>query len=104
MKATTAAGPPLGDDWAHEVKWDGMRILARVAGGAVALTSANGLDATTRFPELAGLADACGCEAVLDGEVVDFDADGRPDFGLLQHRMHIASAHEAQRRAAERPV
>ena len=104
MKATTSAAPPAGDDWVHEVKWDGMRVLARLAGGDVTLTSTNGIDATKRFPELEGLADACGCDAVVDGEVVDFDANGRPDFGLLQHRMHIASAHEARRRAAERPV
>jgi bifunctional non-homologous end joining protein LigD len=104
MKATTAEVPPPGDGWAHEVKWDGMRVLARLADGAVTLTSTNGLDATARFPELEGLAAACGCDAVLDGEIVEFDADGRPDFGLLQHRMHIASPHEARRRAAERPI
>lgn len=104
MKATTAERPPLGADWAHEVKWDGMRVLARLDRGAVTLTSSNGLDATTRFPELAGLAEACGCEAVLDGEIVAFDDDGRPDFGLLQHRMHVASPHEARRRAALQPI
>ena len=63
MKATTSDAPPSGDAWAHEVKWDGMRLLARLAGGAVTLTSTNGLDATARFPELQGLADACGCDA-----------------------------------------
>lgn len=104
MKATSSADPPLGDDWVHEVKWDGMRVLARLGDGAVTLTSTNGLDATARFPELAGLADACGCDAVLDGEVVAFDGDGRPDFGLLQGRMHVASAAEARRRAVEQPV
>lgn len=104
MKATSSAEPPVGDDWVHEVKWDGMRVLARLSDGAVTLTSTNGLDATLRFPELAGLADACGCDAVVDGEVVTFDADGRPDFGLLQGRMHVSSAAEARRRAAERPV
>jgi bifunctional non-homologous end joining protein LigD len=104
MKATSAEHPPVGDDWAHEVKWDGMRVLARLAGGTVTLMSTNGLDATTRFPELAGLAEACGCDAVLDGEVVAFDAEGRPDFGLMQHRMHVATAHEAARRAVDVPV
>jgi bifunctional non-homologous end joining protein LigD len=104
MKASTSPTPPVGDDWAHEVKWDGMRLLARLEGGAVTLTSSNGIDATARFPELVGLADACGCAAVLDGEVVAFDATGRPDFGLLQHRMHVASASEARRRSHERPV
>jgi bifunctional non-homologous end joining protein LigD len=41
---------------------------------------------------------------VLDGEVIAVDAKGRPDFGLLQHRMHIANAAEARRRAADAPV
>lgn len=104
MKATTSDRPPLGADWAHEVKWDGMRLLARLDHGSLTLTSANGLDATTRFPELADLAAACGCDAVLDGEVVAFDDAGRPDFGLLQHRMHVASPHEARRRAALQPI
>jgi len=104
MKATPADGPPAGTDWVHEVKWDGMRVLARLEGGAVTLTSANGLDATVRFPELGGLGDACGCDAVLDGEVVAFDPAGRPDFGFLQGRMHVSSAFEARRRSVELPV
>jgi bifunctional non-homologous end joining protein LigD len=104
MKATTSASVPQGDEWAHEVKWDGMRVLARLHGGTVGLTSTNGLDATRRFPELEGLAAACGCDAVLDGEVVALDDNGRPDFGLLQPRMHLADAAEARRRAAGRPI
>jgi bifunctional non-homologous end joining protein LigD len=104
MKATTAESPPAGREWVHEVKWDGMRILARCAGGTTSLTTANGLDATARFPELAGLATAVGCEAVLDGEVVAQDAAGRPDFGRLQSRMHLSSPADVARRAAEVPV
>lgn len=104
MKASSADRVPTGPEWVHEVKWDGMRVLARLEAGDTVLTSANGLDATTRFPELAGLAGACGCAAVLDGEVVAFDDGGRPDFGSLQHRMHVAGAGEARRRAAQLPV
>lgn len=104
MKAASAEAPPPGDDWVHEVKWDGMRILARCAGGETTLRSGNLLDATARFPELAGLAAAVGCDVVLDGEVVAFDAGGRPDFGRLQQRMHLSSPGEVQRVAAEVPV
>jgi bifunctional non-homologous end joining protein LigD len=100
--------PPVGDDagdWAYEVKWDGMRVIGRVSPSGVALRSANGRDATSRFPELAGLADALAPHsAVLDGEVVSFNDAGRPDFGALQRRMHVASAHEAAVRAATQPV
>ena len=104
MKATSADVAPAGDEWIHEIKWDGMRILARCAGGETTMWSGNGLDATTRFPELHGLADALGCDALIDGEVVAIDAAGRPDFGRLQQRMHLSSPAEVRRVAAEVPV
>ena len=104
MKAVSAASPPEGDDWVHEVKWDGMRLLARCADGETTLTTTNGLDATVRFPELLGLAEAISCDAVLDGEVVAQDDAGRPDFGRLQARMHLTVPAEVQRKAAEVPV
>jgi bifunctional non-homologous end joining protein LigD len=104
MKAVSADLPPDGTGWAYELKWDGMRVLAALVDGHVRLTSGNGLDATVRFPELAGLGAAVGVDAVLDGEVVALDERGRPDFGRLQHRMHIAAAAEAARKAVESPV
>ncbi|MCU1354255.1 MAG: polymerase LigD, ligase domain protein [Acidimicrobiales bacterium] len=103
MKAIS--GPlPDDDGWSYEVKWDGMRVLAFVDGG-VRLLSANGIDVTTRFPELGGLADALdGQRSVLDGEVVALDTAGRSDFGHLQRRMHVADPAEARRRASTVPV
>ncbi len=69
------------------------------------LTSANGKDATASFPELADLGHALGVRsAVLDGEVVAFDADGRPDFGRLQRRMHVSNPRQAAERAAAVPA
>jgi bifunctional non-homologous end joining protein LigD len=60
-----------------------------VDGGRVTLTSRNGNDITAAYPELRGLGLALGStSALLDGEVVAFDANGRPDFGRLQSRMH----------------
>ncbi|MEW2508321.1 non-homologous end-joining DNA ligase [Amycolatopsis sp. NPDC047767] len=87
----TADGGRLRDDpkYAYEFKWDGYRCLMRVAGdGTTVLTSRNNNDFTPRFPELAGaLADTLGGRrAVLDGEIVALDEQGRPDFGLLQNR------------------
>ena len=108
MKAT--AGPlPRGDDWIHEIKWDGMRLIVCIdradAERPVRLTSANGKDATVSYPELAGLADALGVgSAVLDGEVVAFDDAGRPDFGWLQQRMHVANPRMAAERAGAVPA
>src|SRR6478672_11758488 len=74
----TAAEPgsavPPGDEWAHEVKWDGMRLIADVTDGEVRLTSRTESDVTVTFPELAGLATVL-ADGMLDGEVVAF-ADG----------------------------
>ncbi len=92
MLATASATLPDGDDgdWAFELKWDGVRALAYVTGGTARLESRNGNDITARYPELFGLATACpGRDLVLDGEIVAFDAEGRPSFSLLQTRMHV---------------
>ena len=89
MLATT--GPLPADDgrWSYEVKWDGVRALVAVEDGRVRLTSRNGNDVTAAYPELRGLGTALrATPALLDGEVVAFDPDGRPDFGRLQSRMH----------------
>ncbi len=108
MKAVSATTPPTGPGtWAYEVKWDGMRVLTEVDAGRVTAWSANGADATARFPELEGLAVALAGHrrAVLDGEVIALDpGTGRPDFGRLQPRMQAASPAAVARTAAEAPV
>jgi bifunctional non-homologous end joining protein LigD len=104
MKATAAAAPPMGAEWVHEVKWDGMRVLLRCVDGETTLASSNGIDATVRFPELTDIGRAIGCDAVLDGEVIAVDAAGRPDFGTLQRRMHLSSPTDVKRVAADVPV
>jgi bifunctional non-homologous end joining protein LigD len=55
MLAMPATRVPSGPEWVHEVKWDGMRVLADVADGRVTLTSRTERDVTVAFPELAGL-------------------------------------------------
>lgn len=83
---------PTGDGWAYELKWDGMRIVARCQPGAeTRLWSANGRDVTPSYPELAGLGPLVGAPAVLDGEVVVLDGEGQPSFGRLQNRMHVTA-------------
>src|SRR5688572_8061216 len=73
-------GPlPTGDNWAYEIKWDGVRAIAYAEGGRLRLESRNGSNITPRYPELRALGRALGThEAILDGEVVAFDANGRP--------------------------
>ena len=90
MLATAAPAPPRGPGWAFEFKWDGVRAVVAAAGEAVQLTSRLGNDVTAGYPELAGIgAVADGRPVLLDGEIVALDAAGRPDFGLLQDRMHV---------------
>ncbi|GAA4680608.1 hypothetical protein GCM10023215_12550 [Pseudonocardia yuanmonensis] len=84
----TAGQPPVDPGWAVEFKWDGVRALVVVEDGAVRLVSRNGNDVTGGYPELVA-AVPTDRDLVLDGEIVALDATGRPDFGLLQHRMHV---------------
>jgi bifunctional non-homologous end joining protein LigD len=104
MKATSG-DLPVGDDWTYEVKWDGMRALCFVDDGRLRVQSYNERDVTVSWPELTGLpASLPATTALLDGELVATDGEGRPSFGLLQQRMHVADPAEALRRAAEVPV
>ena len=85
MKAVSSDAVPTDDGWDFEIKWDGNRVVAFVDAGKVRLQSSNKLDSTARWPELAALAEGVNAqEAILDGEVVVFDAKGRPDFSSLQ--------------------
>jgi bifunctional non-homologous end joining protein LigD len=105
MRATTGATPTDDTGWAYEIKWDGMRAIAWCDRGSLRLASSNGIDATVRFPEIAPLATSLAANRViLDGELITFAPDGRPDFGLLQHRMHVSNAVAAAEGAAAQPV
>jgi bifunctional non-homologous end joining protein LigD len=86
----TPGDVPTEPGWGYEFKWDGVRAIAYVAGDEVRLMSRNDLDITRCYPELGDLAALLGGHrAVLDGEIVSLDRAGRPDFGLLQSRMHV---------------
>jgi bifunctional non-homologous end joining protein LigD len=106
MFAVATTNPPRDDEhWAFEMKWDGMRVLLFVEGGQLVLKSRRGNDVTSRFPELRALAESLGAtDAVLDGEIVALDSEGRPSFEQLQPRMHVGSAAVARRLAAEQPA
>ncbi|MEI2776664.1 MAG: non-homologous end-joining DNA ligase [Tetrasphaera sp.] len=102
MLATMADTVPSGPDWVHEVKWDGMRLLADVRDGQLTLYSRRGNDVSASFPELAGLTRAYD-DLLIDGEVVALDG-GRPSFAALAARMHVQDRRKAERLAATRPV
>ncbi len=83
--ATLVTEAPKGDDWIHEVKLDGYRILAFLKDGDVRLVSRNGLDWTDKFQQIAeSVAQLPITEAILDGEVVILDDNGVSDFAALQ--------------------
>lgn len=79
--------PPEGDEWLHEVKWDGYRILATIAGGKVRLWSRNAIEWTQKLPELVRALKGLGLESArLDGEMVVL-RNGKDDFNALQSRL-----------------
>jgi bifunctional non-homologous end joining protein LigD len=93
------AGSPLDpeEEWAIEMKWDGIRAVARVADGRVTLTSRNDLDLTPTYPELQQLAERVHADgAVLDGEIVALDETGRPSFSRLQQRMGLTRKQDVE--------
>ena len=102
MLATVATAIPQGPEWVHEVKWDGMRVLADVRAGVLTLTSRSGNDVTVSYPELAGLAGLYD-DMLLDGEVVAMEG-GRPSFTALAERMHVRDRRKAERLSGLRPV
>ncbi|MHC5795144.1 ATP-dependent DNA ligase [Lacisediminihabitans sp. FW035] len=106
MLATAGAAGRLTseDEWAFEMKWDGIRAIATVEDGAVTLTSRNGVDVTASYPELGMLASAVDADVVIDGEIVALSSSGRPDFGLLQSRMGLTKAAEVAAASKRVPV
>ncbi|MEP6480484.1 MAG: ATP-dependent DNA ligase [Rhodoglobus sp.] len=106
MLASPGVEGALGDvaEWAFEMKWDGIRAIVEVAHGQVRVSSRNGIDITSSYPELAQLADAIDGDAILDGEIVALNKAGRPDFGLLQKRMGVTRKADVDRVAQLAPV
>jgi bifunctional non-homologous end joining protein LigD len=105
LASASEALPRDEGQWGYEIKWDGVRMIAFVAGGTVKLQGRRLLDATARYPEIRGIGDVVSShEVVLDGEVVALDEEGRPSFGLLQQRMNVAEGAALRRVVREVPV
>jgi bifunctional non-homologous end joining protein LigD len=105
MMARTGTLPRDDEDWAFEVKWDGVRAICHSEPGRMRLHSRNLLDITPRYPEVGRLNRALSHHrAILDGEIVALDAEGKPSFGALQRRMHVGSESTVRRLAKETPV
>lgn len=84
--ATLVESSPQGSEWRFEIKFDGYRMLCRVDGDDVRLFTRNGHDWTDKLPKQAAAIKQLGLESAwLDGEIVVPNADGVPDFQLLQN-------------------
>jgi len=87
MLATSIDKPFDDADWLFEIKWDGYRAVAFIDDGQVRLVSRNQNDLSAQFPELAALPQFVKARhAILDGEIVALDDEGRPSFSLMQQR------------------
>lgn len=83
--ATLVDNVPVGNEWMHEIKYDGYRALVAVSGEAIKIYTRSGLDWTDKFSPLAGAIKALDLPpALIDGEIIAFDADGNPSFSALQ--------------------
>src|SRR6478609_3071876 len=104
MLATTGTHVPTDAGWSHEVKWDGVRVLADTTrGGTTRLLSRNENPVTVAWPELnrSPLGDR---DLLVDGEVIALNERGLPDFRVLQDRMHVRNAASAARLAGQLPA
>jgi bifunctional non-homologous end joining protein LigD len=88
MKATAGDKPFSDDDWLYELKLDGYRVEAVIEDGRTRIWTRNRQDASRYFPDLAGARPTWirAESAIVDGEVVALNAEGKPEFGLLQDR------------------
>ena len=86
MMAVSAKTLPTGPEWSYEVKWDGHRAQAVKDGSSVMLASRNLKNITRQYPAVAQAAATVHAKtALLDGEIVVLDAEGRPSFQALHH-------------------
>jgi bifunctional non-homologous end joining protein LigD len=105
MLARLSTLPRDDGKWAVEVKWDGVRAIAYCRPGRVELQTRNLNDVSVQYPEVRRISRALGShDAVLDGEIVAFDEDGRPSFERLQQRIHNTDENVVRRRMKTHPV
>jgi bifunctional non-homologous end joining protein LigD len=93
MLATPVKEPFDHPDWIFEVKWDGYRAVAEIRDGSVSLYSRNGISFDKKFFPITEALGKLRFDAVLDGEIVVVDDQGRPDFQMLQHYPDSGSGH-----------
>lgn len=103
MLASRGVRVPVGDEWVHEVKWDGVRTLVDVRDGEVRLWSRRENQVSVTYPELRGLSRVLPHDCLVDGEVVAFE-NGIPSFAAIADRMNITTAARAVTASWKQPV
>src|SRR5688500_1111138 len=94
MAAKPVDDLPQGEEWLYEVKWDGYRVLALKEGSKVRLLSRKNNDLSKDYPMVVdAIASLPADVALLDGEVVSLDKEGRPSFQGLQNRASVGRGH-----------
>lgn len=102
MLAISVDKPVDDDDWLYEIKWDGYRAVAFLDGKALRLISRNQNDLTKAYPELQEIPGHIKARtAILDGEIVALDGEGRPSFGLMQQRTGVGEGGRRIRRTRD---
>jgi bifunctional non-homologous end joining protein LigD len=105
MLAEGGWDPFSHDGWWFEPKLDGIRCLAELSTGQTILRTRTGRDVTAQYPDLHMIHELFDqVNAVVDGEIVAFDADGRNSFEVLQRRMNLTAEREIARTAKQIPV
>jgi bifunctional non-homologous end joining protein LigD len=105
MLATPVDQPFDGPEWLFEIKWDGYRAIAFIENGKSRLVSRNQNELTARFPELKDLPKFVHAKtAILDGEVVALDDEGRASFSLMQQRTGFRAGGRRSAANADVPV
>src|SRR5262245_10772131 len=83
--------PPASDNWCHEIKHDGFRTMLVVDSGTARAFSRNGFNWSDRYRPIVEAASKLRCRsAVIDGEVIVQDGDGRSDFEAIRYAMASA--------------
>lgn len=104
MHAELAEAPFNKPDWMWEPKLDGYRTLAFLKDNAVTLRSRRGLELAATFPGVAAAIAGQGANLILDGELVAFDASGKPSFNALQNRFQLKTEREIAAAEKNTPV
>ncbi len=105
MLSETAAAPPAGDNYVHELKWDGIRALIAVEDGVVSIRTRNQNEVTRQFPELLKGEDAFrATNGLFDGEIVCLDTEGKPVFKNVINRLMSTGDKNIETLSKKNPV